>query len=502
MNDAQAERASGVLLHLSSLPGPHGNGDLGSSARACVDFLRAAKQRHWQMLPIHPLGAGYSPYSAPSAFAGNPLFIDLDALVEQGWLQQAELGRALPAVRVDYTRAEQRRLPLLRKAFMRFRQGARRDAAELQQFRHEARGWLGDYALFMALRTQHGNTGWVHWPSALREREPAALREAQRTLADEIAYHEFEQWLFARQWRTLRDYASARGLSLIGDIPIFVAHDSADVWARQDSFLLDRRGRCRYVSGVPPDYFSEDGQLWGTPLYDWRKLKQSGYAFWVERLRSLLARFDCVRLDHFIGFVRAWHVPRTASSAKQGRFRRGPGLDLFSVLERALGGLPFIAEDLGAITPEVEALRDTLGLPGMRVLQFAFSSDAANPFLPHNYPRRCVAYSGTHDNDTLLGFLRSSASAAERASIAAYLGAPSQRSESETCSALLSLLFASVAELCIVPIQDLLQLDSSARMNLPGRAEGNWTFRLPRSAFSARLRDELGQLTERTGRAR
>jgi 4-alpha-glucanotransferase len=288
---------------------------------------------------------------------------------------------------------------------------------------------------------------------------------------------------------------------LIGDIPIFVAHDSADVWARQSSFLLDRNGRARFVSGVPPDYFSSEGQLWGTPLYAWRELKRSGYAFWVERLRSLLTQFDRVRLDHFIGFVRAWHIPSSATSAKQGRFRRGPGRDLFRALEQALGGLPFIAEDLGALTPEGEALRDALGLPGMRVLQFAFNSDAHNPFLPQNYPRRCVAYPGTHDNDTLLGFVQHSASAAERAALSAYLGPPAQRSAEETCSALLQLLFASVAELCIVPMQDLLRLDSTARMNLPGQAEGNWSFRLPRSAFTASVCAELAELTERTGRA-
>jgi 4-alpha-glucanotransferase len=265
--------------------------------------------------------------------------------------------------------------------------------------------------------------------------------------------------------------------------------------------LLDRAGRPRFVSGVPPDYFSSEGQLWGTPLYAWRALKQSGYAFWVERLQSLLTHFDRVRLDHFIGFVRAWHIPSTATSAKQGRFRRGPGRDLFRVLEQALGGLPFIAEDLGELTPEVEALRDALGLPGMRVLQFAFGSDAHNPFLPHNYPRHCVAYSGTHDNDTLLGFVRHSASPAERAALTAYLGPPAQRSAEETCSALLQLLFASVAELCIVPMQDLLRLDNTARMNVPGQAQGNWGFRVPRSAFGNSVCAELAQLTERTGRA-
>jgi 4-alpha-glucanotransferase len=494
-------RQSGVLLHLSSLRGAHGIGDLGAEARRFVDFLAAAKQRYWQMLPIHPLGAGYSPYSALSTFAGSPLFLALEALVEDGLLEASELGAPLAQARVDYRRAEQRRLPLLRAAFARFRRRPRRYAESLQAFRTEARFWLDDYALFMALRDAHRQRSWLEWPAPLRARERAALRHARQQLAEPVAYYEFEQWLFARQWHALRAHAATRGLRLIGDIPIFVSHDSADVWAHQQSFQLDRAGRPRFVSGVPPDYFSSEGQRWGTPLYDWRRLEREGYRFWIERLRSLSARFDLVRLDHFIGFVRAWHIPSTAPSAKLGRFRPGPGRELFAAVERALGGLPFIAEDLGALTPAVEALRDALQLPGMRVLQFAFGSDAHNPFLPHNYARNTVAYSGTHDNDTLLGFLRNSSTTAERSALRGYLGMHASASEDALCDALLALLFSSQAQLCIVPMQDLLKLDSEARMNLPGQAEGNWTFRLPARALSPRVEARLRELTVRAGRA-
>lgn len=502
MSAPSGQRASGVLLHISSLPGRFGCGDLGRGARDFVDFLAGARQRYWQVLPIHPLGPGYSPYSALSAFAGNPLFLDLEALVDEGLLHEGELGRSLPQGPVDYARAETLRTPLLRQAFARFRQRPRRYAHELRAFRARTRYWLRDYCLFMALRGQHGGEWWERWPKPLARRDPAAMRQARRELHEELAYYEFEQWLFARQWQRLRAYAAERDVRLIGDIPIFVAHDSADVWAQQRSFLLDRNARPRFVSGVPPDYFSSDGQRWGTPLYDWRALARQGYAFWVERLRSLCASFELVRLDHFIGFVRAWHIPATSPTAREGRFRPGPGRALFERVEQVLGGLPFIAEDLGTLTPEVEALRDALQLPGMRVLQFAFGADASNPFLPHNYPRHCVAYPGTHDNDTLLGFVRHTATPSELRALHAYLGNELPTSDEQTVSALLNLLFASVADLCIVPLQDVLGLDNDARMNVPGRAEGNWTFRVRPRALNKLLQRSLAVLTVRTGRAK
>jgi 4-alpha-glucanotransferase len=500
---AELQRASGVLLHLSSLPGPHGNGDLGSEARAFVDFLAAAGQTYWQLLPVHPTGPGNSPYSGVSAFAGNPLFIDLEQLVEAGLLSAAALGGALPQVQVDYDAAAAHRRPLLREAFAVFRKQSAQHGARLSAFRRKSRSWLPDYALFMALKDTLGGA-WTEWDAPLRDRSPAVLSRARKQLAADIAYYEFEQLMFDTQWQALRSYAAARKVRLIGDVPIFVAHDSADVWAHRSGFQLDSKGQPTHVSGVPPDYFSETGQLWGTPLYAWAQHKREHYRFWIERLRAQLDRFDWVRLDHFIGFARYWQIPADAPTAQAGRWRNGPGRALFDAAARKLGALPFIAEDLGAVSPEVERLRDDLGFPGMRVLQFAFDSDAHNLFLPHNYPRHAVAYTGTHDNDTMLGWLRERAQSGNEQQLRmlnAYLGRPGARLEPEVlCGGLIRLLFASVAKLVIVPMQDLLGLGSEARMNVPGRAEGNWTYRLQREALSAELTQELLALTQLYGR--
>jgi 4-alpha-glucanotransferase len=392
-------------LHLSSLPGPHGNGDLGREARAFIDFLAAAGQSYWQLLPVHPTGRGNSPYSGVSAFAGNPLFIDLEQLVEDGLLSSTALGAALPERQVDYAQAAEHRKPLLREAFAAFRKQTGHFAARLSAFRRKTRAWLPDYALFVALKDTLGED-WCAWDAPLRDRSPTVLARARKQLAAEVAYYEFEQLVFDTQWQALRSYAASRGVKLIGDLPIFVAHDSADVWAHRSGFQLDSKGQPTHVSGVPPDYFSATGQLWGTPLYAWAQHKREHYRFWIERLRAQLDRFDWVRLDHFIGFTRYWQVPAGAATAESGRWRNGPGRELFDAAARKLGPLPFIAEDLGAVSPEVERLRDELGFPGMRVLQFAFDSDAHNPFLPHNYATNTVAYTGTHDNDTTLGWLR------------------------------------------------------------------------------------------------
>lgn len=500
---AELQRASGVLLHLSSLPGPHGNGDLGREARAFVDFLAAAGQSYWQLLPVHPTGPGNSPYSGVSAFAGNPLFIDLERLVEDGLLPQSALAGALPEAQVDYALAAARRMPLLREAFAAFRKRAGHHAARLGAFRRKARAWLPDYALFMALKETLGGN-WTEWDAPLRDRSPAVLTRARKQLATEIAYYEFEQLMFDTQWQALRSYAAERKVRLMGDIPIFLAHESVDVWAHRSSFQLDTKGKPTHVSGVPPDYFSETGQLWGTPLYNWAQHKREHYRFWIERLRAQLDRFDWVRLDHFIGFARYWQIPAGAATAQDGRWRNGPGRELFQAAARKLGALPFIAEDLGAVSPEVERLRDELGFPGMRVLQFAFGSDARNPFLPHNFVTNTVAYTGTHDNDTTLGWLRERAQVGDERELRmlnAYLGRPGARLEPEVlCGGLIRLLFASVAKLVIVPMQDLLGLGSEARMNVPGRAEGNWSFRLQRQGVTEELTRELLALTQLYGR--
>jgi 4-alpha-glucanotransferase len=500
------ERASGILLHVTSLPGPHGNGDLGNEAHRFVDWLARAQQKFWQMLPVGPCGYGNSPYSAQSAFAGNPLLIALEPLVARGWLAASALDGAaqLPVERVDYGATERFRTKCLRSAF---ENGARDPSFATYCEQH--RGWLDDYALFRALKSAHGEAEWTRWRPELRDRLPDALAQARGELADEIAFRSFEQWLFDEQWSALRSDCHQRGIALIGDIPIFLAHDSADVWQHRELFHLDDAGQLSFVSGVPPDYFSVTGQRWGNPLYHWDKLRDTGYRFWVDRMRSMLARFDVVRLDHFIGFHRYWEIPGTESTAENGCWRPGPGAELFETLGRELGSLPLIAEDLGAVTPEVTALRDQFGLPGIRVLQFAFGNDAAaHDFLPHNYPRAAVVYTGTHDNDTVRGWFEARDELAagpehsstrspeqvakEQRAALAYLGAADGSNIHWDMIRMGSL---SVANTAIFPLQDVLGLGSEARMNWPGRAEGNWEWRVRAGAASPAVAERLADVT-------
>ena len=502
------ERAAGILLHITSLPGPYGAGDLGAGARAFADFLAASGQRWWQMLPVSPAGAGHSPYSGSSAFAGDPMLIDLDDLVARGLLEGHAL-EALPEERSDFERAREVRRAALHVATRALGRGA----AGLAAFRTRERSWLGDYALFMALHDRHGGAAWTEWDRGLATRQPAALEQARRDLAQEILHYELEQLLFDEQWRSLRAYCKERGVGLIGDIPIFVAHDSADVWANRSLFRLDETGQPTHVAGVPPDYFSKTGQRWGNPLYRWKALKRSHYAWWIDRFRKLLGRFDVIRLDHFIGFVRYWEVPASEATAEHGRYLKGPGADLFEATRRALGSVPFIAEDLGSVTPAVLALRDQFELPGMRVLQFAFGGDAqAEAFLPHAYTPRSVAYTGTHDNDTIVGWFegegagpgnpRSLAQAAkEREAAIDYVAGPgASHLAGPVHWEMMRALYASVARTTIIPMQDVLGLGNDARMNSPGAANGNWEWRLPRNAASADLAARLRALAITYGR--
>jgi 4-alpha-glucanotransferase len=489
-------RASGVLLHLTSLPGPHGSGDLGEEARRFIDFLEAAEQSYWQMLPVGPTGYGNSPYSAQSAFAGNPLLLALQPLVDTGLLAREELADvpAFEAERVDFAAVERFRTQCLRRAYERGK-GSR----QLAHYCEREREWLADYALFRALKSAHAGVEWTRWEPALRDREPAALARATRELAEPIGFRSFEQFLFAEQWQALREYANAHGVALIGDIPIFLAHDSADVWQHRELFQLDGDGLARVVSGVPPDYFSATGQRWGNPLYDWEKLRQTGYHFWIERMRRTRALFDVVRLDHFIGFERYWEIPADEPTAVKGRWSPGPSDALFEALRDALGETAFIAEDLGEVTPEVKALRDRWNMPGIRILQFAFGGDpSASDFLPHHYVRRTVVFTGTHDNDTTVGWFFGGDSrpseqvAREQAAVLAYLG----RSDAEDIHwAMIRCCLASVADTAIIPMQDLLGLDSSARMNRPGAHAGNWEWRAAAGAASPTLAHKLATLT-------
>jgi 4-alpha-glucanotransferase len=495
-------RVAGVLLHPTSLPGPHGVGDLGPAARRFADWLAAAGQGLWQVLPLAPTGHGDSPYAALSAFAGNPLLLSLEDLAAEGWLEAAELAGAprSSASAVEYERVGPWKAALLRRAAERFEARAPPSArAELAAYQARERPWLDDVALYLALKDRHGGRPWIAWEAPLARRERAALEGARRALAAEVRAHVFAQWAFDRQWARLRAHARARGVQLMGDLPIYLAHDSAEVWARPWLFQLDAAGRPRAVAGVPPDYFSATGQLWGNPLYDWPAHQADGFAFWIERMRANLRLYDRVRLDHFRGFEAYWEVPAGAATAEHGRWVKAPGEALFRALAGALGELPLVAENLGVITPEVERLRARSGLPGMAVLQFAFGGDPqAESFMPHNYVRDLVAYTGTHDNDTVAGWWASDKlSEAERAHAKAYLAADGR----DMAWTLLRAVYASVAATAIAPLQDLLGRGSDARMNTPATAAGNWRWRVEERELTAQLAARAAALARLYGRS-
>jgi 4-alpha-glucanotransferase len=471
-------RASGLLLHPTSLPGRYANGDLGPEAHKFVDFLAAAGQRWWQMLPIGPPGEGNSPYSAASAFAGYGALISRDVLVERGLIK----------------RSETRRGDVLRVAFGRFRERGRETSAEFRRFVSDNLFWLEDFAMFASLKRAQGGRPWSQWEPGVRMRGRDAMDRARRELSDEISYERFVQFEFDRQWRALREKCAADGVGLIGDIPIFVAYDSAEVWANPHLFLLDRVGRPKVVSGCPPDMFSCDGQRWGHPHYNWGVHAREGYRWWIERFRQTLKYFDAVRIDHFLGFHRVWSIAANKPTAKHGKYMPGPGAKFFMALHGKLGHVPIIAEDLGAVTPEALALRDQFDFPGMRVLQFGFG-DGGQYHLPHNYPRRVVVYTGTHDNDTTAGWLRS-ISRKERKKVIDYTHADG---ESPVWSLIRSGL-ASVADTAIFPVQDLLELGGESRMNIPGTVGQNWAWRLKPNALTppvARRLREMCTLYER-----
>ncbi|WP_322814607.1 4-alpha-glucanotransferase [Chloroflexus sp.] len=490
------QRASGILLHPSSLPGPWGIGDLGPMAYRFVDFLVAAGQSLWQVLPLGPTGYGDSPYQCFSAFAGNPLLISLDDIIKQGLLTIEEARAALarlPADRVDYGALIPAKQSLLYRSFERFQSGhGAHLRPDYQRFCESNAEWLTDYAQFMAIKESQGGVSWHDWRPDLRDRKPVALAQAQHELATTIAYHQYLQFLFFHQWQSLKAYANQQGVLIIGDAPIFVADDSADVWANRDLFFVDEHGRPTVVAGVPPDYFSATGQRWGNPLYRWERMAATSYRWWVARMRQAFTLYDILRLDHFRGFEAYWEVPASAPTAVDGRWVVGPGADLFNVLQAELGTLPIIAEDLGLITPEVEALRQAFELPGMKVLQFAFGDNPANPYLPHNYTPNYVVYTGTHDNDTTIGWF-ATLDPATRAAVLTYLG----RDEETIDIAwdLMRLGMMSVANYAITPLQDVLRLGSEARMNIPGRLGGNWAWRFSAEALSIELADRLRQLT-------
>jgi 4-alpha-glucanotransferase len=489
-------RSAGILLHPTSLPGPFGIGDLGPIAHEWIDVLANAGQRWWQILPLGPTGYGDSPYQCFSAFAGNPYLLSPELMQRDGLLKQADLGSVnFPATEVDYGAVIKFKLSLLRRAWESFRAGAAPALREpFDQFSIRQSTWLDDFALFMALKDAHEGGPWDQWSDDLILRKPAALDQARRRLATGISQHKFGQFLFFRQLAALREHAKQRGIRLIGDVPIFVSIDSADVWANPELFQLDARRQPTVVAGVPPDYFSATGQLWGNPHYDWAVLKRTGYAWWVARLRATLDQVDLVRLDHFRGFEASWEIPAGQPTAEVGRWVKGPGADLLTALRNALGGLPLIAEDLGVITPEVEALRDQFRLPGMRILQFAFSGPD-NRFLPHRYEHNTVAYTGTHDNDTTVGWY-SNLPGHERE----YLHRYAPWAGGEIAWDLMRMAWSSVADYAIAPLQDLLSLPTESRMNYPGRPADNWRWRFTGDQLTGQVLDRLGDLTWVYGR--
>ncbi|WP_298817039.1 4-alpha-glucanotransferase [Chloroflexus sp.] len=491
-------RVSGILLHPSALPGRGGIGDIGDSAYRFVDWLVTAKQRRWQIMPLGPTSYGDSPYAGLSALAGNPLLISLDQLAREGWLDESALHGAPGAYGdwIDYGAVIPWKLTRLERAFARFM--AHADATQrmaFEQFCAEQQAWLDTFALFAALKEVYQGAPWNHWEPALVRRDPAALTAARQQLTDRVGFHQFLQWIFFTQWASLRRYANERGIQIIGDLPIFVAFDSADVWANPDIFYLDDTGHPTVVAGVPPDYFSPTGQRWGNPLYRWDVLARRGYDWWIERFRMLFKLVDIARIDHFRGFAAYWEVPAQAETALSGRWVPGPGAALFEAVRAALGRLPIIAEDLGLITPDVDELRRHLGFPGMAVLQFAWGSDATSAYLPHNYTRDLVVYTGTHDNDTTVGWW-SSLNEPARQRVRDYLGARDEHIAWDFIRAALM----SVADTVIIPMQDVLGLGSWARLNLPGRAEGNWAWRMRPDQLNFDLAHHLAYLTALYGR--
>lgn len=511
-NSPLSIRASGILLHPTSLPGPCGIGDLGPAADRFVEFLSQAGQTWWQMLPIHPVGGGDSPYDSPSAFAGSHLLISPERLAHDGLLSPdalAMLPRPPFLEHVDFTLAHHAKAELLRQAFETFRSGNHGLADQYQHFLDNEGAWAWDWALFVALKGHFGQRPWTEWPAHLVHREPEAMGHAHERHKEDIEFELFVQFIFHHQWEQLKRHCEARGIRLMGDIPMFVAHDSVDVWANQGMFFLDEDGHRTVQAGVPPDYFSEDGQLWGNPLYRWDVMKRDGYGWWIDRLQRELHRFDAVRIDHFIGLSRYWEVAMGAENAKNGRYLSVPGKDFLEKAQRALGELPVVAEDLGIVTRDVEELRDQFGLPGMKILQFAFNP-GAEVYLPHRHGECSVAYTGTHDNNTTRGWyeeLLSRASspeeawqgaAKELARVHAYTGV---RRAGDITWSLIRFLMSSPANLAIVPLQDVLDQGGDSRMNVPGQPTGNWVYRFPPDALLEELAERLRELAEVTERA-
>jgi len=490
------ERSSGILFHPTSLPGKYGIGTLGKEAYAFIDFLKKSRQKLWQIFPLGPTGYGDSPYQSFSSFAGNPYLIDFDLLIEAHLLSEEDLRDVFFGDNeeyIDYGAIYNQKYPLLRKAYENFKSSDNHEMREnLEHFKRENASWLNDYSLYISLKNHFNGLPWNEWAHDIKNREHGAMEHYKNELADDIEYHNFIQFLFFKQWGDVKRYANENGIKIIGDIPIFVAADSSDAWANPEIFLFDEERKPVKVAGVPPDYFSATGQLWGNPLYNWQKLKETNYSWWVERVRANLSTCDIIRIDHFRGFEAYWAVPYGDDTAINGQWEPGPGIDLFNAIKSQLGELPIIAEDLGLMTQGVIDLREATGFPGMKILGFAFDSGEENDYLPHTYTKNCVVYTGTHDNDTLIGWFQK-AKEEDRQFARDYLNS---RSDDEIHWDAIRGAWSSVANMAISPVQDFLGLGSEARINTPGVAAGNWQWRLRHGVLTDELAERIAKLTK------
>ena len=490
------ERSSGILFHPTSLPGKYGIGTLGKEAYAFIDFLKKSRQKLWQIFPLGPTGYGDSPYQSFSSFAGNPYLIDFDLLIEAHLLSEEDLRDVFFGDNeeyIDYGAIYNQKYPLLRRAYENFKSSDNHEMREnLEHFKRENASWLNDYSLYISLKNHFNGLPWNEWAHDIKNREHGAMEHYRNELADDIEYHNFIQFLFFKQWGDVKRYANENGIKIIGDIPIFVAADSSDAWANPEIFLFDEERKPVKVAGVPPDYFSATGQLWGNPLYNWQKLKESNYSWWVERVRANLSTCDIIRIDHFRGFEAYWAVPYGDDTAINGQWEPGPGIDLFNAIKSQLGELPIIAEDLGLMTQGVIDLREATGFPGMKILGFAFDSGEENDYLPHTYTKNCVVYTGTHDNDTLIGWFQK-AKEEDRQFARDYLNS---RSDDEIHWDAIRGAWSSVANMAISPVQDFLGLGSEARINTPGVAAGNWQWRLKHGVLTDELAERIAKLTK------
>lgn len=492
------KRSSGILLHLTSLPGKEGIGTMGKEAFEWIGFLHETGQHLWQILPLGPISTGDCPYQCFSAFAGNPLLIDLQLLLEEGWLSSEDLSR-IPKFdirQVEFGKVKEWKMKQLRKAFSNYQQKDQEiHKDEMARFREENNWWMSDYVLFMAIKNQQGDQPWFNWPEGLKRRDPGTLNEWRDKLSGETAFHEFLQFCFFRQWKKVKEYANSKEIQIIGDIPLYVAGDSVDVWTNPHLFLLDENLMPQKVAGVPPDYFSTSGQLWGTPVYNWENLRQQDYHWWLARIHFNLRMFDQVRIDHFRGFEAFWSVPAGEKTAVRGEWMVARGTEMLEILRKQLGTFPLIAEDLGTITPEVEQLRDHFNMPGMKVLQFAFSSDEKNEHLPHNFDTNTIVYTGTHDNDTVWAWLHAAGNKEKKFALS-YL----KNYEWKPVWGLIEMAWSSVACKAVTPLQDLLELGAESRMNIPGVAEGNWGWRFRWNQIKNKHKRFLKEITVKYNR--